>query len=254
MSDVKEAVRRQFEAAAEHYRTSAVHAGGDDLLRMVQAAQLSGVERVLDAGCGAGHASAAVAPYAAEVVALDLSEAMLAQARRLAAERGLSNLVTRWADVEALPFADVTFDRVISRYSAHHWPDPGAALREIRRVLRPGGTFILGDIVAPGAPTLDTFLQTIELLRDPSHVRDHSAAQWINMLAGAGFEAESIFTWSLTLDFPAWLARIHTPPQNAAVIEALFDGSPAEVQAEFQWHKRQSFAISGALYRAIRTP
>jgi SAM-dependent methyltransferase len=153
-----------------------------------------------------------------------------------------------------MPFADATFDRVISRYSAHHWPNPAAALREIRRVLKPGGIFVLGDIVAPDAPALDTFLQTIELLRDPSHVRDHNAAQWAAMLVDAGFDAEIVYTWRLTLDFAAWLARIHTPAQNAAMIESLFEGAPAEVQAEFEWNKRQSFAISGALFRAVRTP
>lgn len=250
MIDVKETVRLQFEAAAGRYRTSAVHAQGEDLDQLLRAAQLTGSERVLDAGCGAGHASAAVAPFAAEVTALDLSEAMLKQTAQLAAARGLTNVTALQADVEAIPCADGVFDRVISRYSAHHWPDPSAALSEIWRVLKPGGMFILGDIIAPEAPALDTFLQTVELLRDPSHVRDHSTRQWLDLMHSAGFRAEAVFTWTLTLNFADWVERISTPAQNIAMIEALFAGAPAEMQAGFQWKPSESFAISGALFRA----
>lgn len=248
-TDVKAAVQQQFGAVAENYRTSAVHAQGEDLARLVAACNLTGVERVLDAGCGAGHASVAVAPYAAEVVALDLTEAMLRQTEQLAAERGLPNVVTLLGDVEAIPAEDVVYDAAVSRYSAHHWPNPAAALRELRRVLKPGGIFVLSDIVAPDAPALDTWLQTIELLRDPSHVRDHSVAQWLTMFTDAGFTASVEYTWRLTLDFQAWLERIATPARNAAMIEALFAGAPAEVRDEFQWMKRGTFAIRGALFR-----
>ncbi len=251
MMDVKQSVQAQFGVAAENYRTSAVHAQGEDLAHLVAAARLTGVERVLDVGCGAGHASVAVAPFAAEVTALDLTDAMLAQAARLTAERGLTNVVTLQGDAEALPRGDAAYDRVISRYSAHHWPNPARALREIHRVLRPGGAFVLSDIVAPDSPALDTFLQTFELLRDPSHVRDHSRHQWLAMLNEAGFEAEVAFEWSLPLDIGPWLARIAAPPQNAAMIEALFASAPAEARAEFQLDKRGMVALRGALFRAV---
>ncbi|MBL8147273.1 MAG: class I SAM-dependent methyltransferase [Anaerolineae bacterium] len=252
-SDVKAAVQQQFGAVAENYRTSTVHAQGEDLAWLVATAQLTGVERVLDAGCGAGHASLAVAPFAAEVVALDLTEAMLHQTEQLASERSLSNVVTLRGDVEAIPAEDAMFDAAVSRYSAHHWPNPAAALSELRRVLKPGGAFVLSDIVAPEAPALDTWLQTIELLRDPSHVRDHSVSQWLMMFADAGFTASVEHTWRLTLDFQSWIERIATPARNAAMIEALFAGAPAEVREEFQLIERGTFAIRGALFRALRS-
>lgn len=248
--DVKTSVQQQFGAVAENYRTSAVHAQGEDLAWLVASAQLTGVERVLDAGCGAGHASAAVAPGAAEVVALDLTDAMLAQVAWLTQERGLSNVTTLQGDVEQIPCGDAEYDRVISRYSAHHWPNPAVALREFRRVLKPGGAFVLSDIVAAEAPALDTWLQTIELLRDPSHVRDHSVSQWFKMLNDAGFSVSVEYTWSLALDIRSWLERIAAPAQNAAMIETLFATAPAEVRAEFQLEKRGTFAIRGALFRA----
>jgi ubiquinone/menaquinone biosynthesis C-methylase UbiE len=247
MTDVKTSVERQFSEAAANYRTSAVHAKGEDLDRMVHVARLNGSERVLDAGCGAGHTALAFAPHVAHVVAYDLSPAMLEQVEALAAERGVRNVEVRQGDVENLPFEDNAFDRVVSRYSAHHWPHPAAALREFHRVVKPGGQFILSDIVAPEAPTLDTFLQAIELLRDPSHVRDHSAGQWTTMLREAGFEAEVAFTWALPLNFNDWVARIGTPALYIEALRALFDGAPSEVREAMDIQADYTFTIPGAL-------
>ena len=81
-------------------------------------------------------------------------------------------------DIEHLEFADGSFDVVVSRYSAHHYPHPAVAIAEIARVLKPGGVFLLADVVSPEDPTADTYMNAIEVLRDPSHVRDHRVDQW----------------------------------------------------------------------------
>src|SRR5690606_16665032 len=116
-----------------------------------------------DAGCGAGHTATTFAPHAAGVVALDFTESMLVQVQQLAAEKGLTNVETRLGDVEALPFEDASFDLVVSRFSAHHWPHPQQALAEFRRVLCPGGRVLIADVVGFDDPTCDTFLNTVEL-------------------------------------------------------------------------------------------
>jgi ubiquinone/menaquinone biosynthesis C-methylase UbiE len=247
MADVKESVQRQFSDVAVNYRNSSVHASGEDLTRMVEAAGLTGMEQVLDAGCGPGHTALAFAPHAAQVVAYDLTPSMLVQVERLAAERGIRNVATRQGDVEDLPFADATFNLVVSRYSAHHWPHPVVALREFNRVLKPGGRFILSDIVAADAPALDTFLQTIELLRDPSHVRDHSIEQWLRMFEQSNFDAQVIFTWDLPLNFDAWVQRMATPALNVTMIKTLFDGAPYEVREAMVVQEDYTFSIPGAL-------
>jgi len=252
MQDVKASVQQQFGNVAVNYATSTVHASGEDMNRMVQLAELSGTEKVLDAGCGAGHTALAFAPHVAEVIAYDLTLSMLDQVNRLAAERGITNLTTQHGDVEMLPFEDGTFDRVVSRYSAHHWPHPARALAEFRRVLKSGGQFILSDIVAEEDPTLDTFLQTIELLRDPSHVRDHSISQWNMMLRDAGFASEVLYTWQLPLDFDAWITRMATPTASVAMIKTLFDGAPSEVRNAMDVQPNYRFQIPGALFRGRR--
>jgi ubiquinone/menaquinone biosynthesis C-methylase UbiE len=249
MDTVKAAVEAQFGRVAENYRTSTVHAGGEDLRRLVEAAALTGGERVLDAGTGAGHTALALAPLAAEVVALDLSAAMLAQGAAQAAERRLANLHFVAGDVEAPDFPPASLDRIVTRYSAHHWPQPGRALAAFRRLLKPGGFLLLADIVGFEAPVLDTHLQAIELLRDPSHVRDHTVAEWQAMLAAAGFACEVLYRWDLPLDFTSWTTRMATPPDAVAMLRRLLAAAPAEVQRGLAVAEDGSFVIPGALIR-----
>jgi ubiquinone/menaquinone biosynthesis C-methylase UbiE len=247
---IKDTVAGQFSPVADNYRTSAVHAAGEDLPAMLAAAALRGDERVLDAGSGAGHTALTFAPHVAHVVGVDLSPAMLAQGERQAQERGLTNMEFRQGDVEALPFAAEAFDLVVSRYSAHHWPHPQRALGEFRRVLRGGGRLLLGDIVSYDDFTADTHLQALELLRDRSHVRDHTVEAWLAMLQAAGFVPQVTFRWALRLDFAAWVERIATPPDDVAAIRRLFDHAPAEVRAVLQIERDDSFTIQGALIKA----
>jgi len=248
--DVKASVQQQFGNAAEKYAVSAVHAQGADLTRMVALAALIGSEIVLDAGCGAGHTALAFAPHCAQVVAYDLTETMLAQVERLASERGLNNVETRQGDVEVLPFEDASFDLVVTRYSAHHWPNPAAALREFRRVVKPGGRVLVSDIVAPEMPVDDTFLQMIELLRDISHVRDHSVSQWLRMFADSGFTAEVAFTWRLPLKFEPWVDRIGTPAPYVEILRRVMTDAPMEARAHFEIQPDFTFTLDGALLMA----
>lgn len=72
---------------------------------------------------------------------------MLEVAAGAAEERHLSNIIFRHGYAEKLPFEDASFEVVINRYSAHHWYDVGQALREVNRVLKPGGALIIMDIM-----------------------------------------------------------------------------------------------------------
>ena len=247
MVDIKQSVQSQFGRVAENYRTSQVHAVGADLQRLIDLVSAQTVLHALDAGCGAGHAAVGIAPHVGDVVAFDLTPTMLEQVTQLAADRGLNNVTTRQGDVEALPFADATFDLVVSRYSAHHWPHPKVAISEIARVLKAGGQFILSDIVAPDDPAQDTFLQALELLRDPSHVRDHCVAQWQAIFNSAGLHAEIDYEWMLELNFIAWVERIQTPPLNIDMLKSLFDGAASEIQTAFAIQETYDFSIPGAL-------
>lgn len=253
--DTKLAVQQQFDQSAGNYVTSPIHADGPDLVPMVRAARLEGHERILDAGCGPGHTALRFARHAAAVVGIDLAESMLDQARRAAAEREITNAEFRQADVENLPFPDASFHVVTTRYSAHHWPNPAAALAEFHRVLRRGpdesGCLLLADVVSWPDFTVDTHFQTIELLRDPSHVRDHTVQQWLDMLETAGFDAEIAHTWEIAIDLPSWTQRVHTRSENVSVIRTLLAYAPGEVRSALQIQPDGSFRMQCALLRGL---
>src|SRR5262249_3436403 len=131
-------IQQRFGAAAARYAESDYHGAGPDLAAMLEAARLRGDERVLDVGCGAGHTALRFAPRVTEVVAVDLTEAMLEQARSLAAARGIANVRCERGDAQALAYPDASFDVVTCRVCAHHFARPERAVREAARVLRPG--------------------------------------------------------------------------------------------------------------------
>jgi SAM-dependent methyltransferase len=245
-------VGEQFGARASAYLKSAVHAQGADLEALAALVPPGGSARVLDLGCGAGHVSFAAAARAGDVVAYDLSAEMLAVVAQAAVERGLANIATQQGAVERLPFPDASFDAVLSRYSAHHWRDVEAALREAARVLKPGGTLGIVDAVTPGVPLFDTFLQSIELLRDPSHVRNYSRAEWQAALVRAGLKPQMLRPYRVRLDFAVWIERMRTPKLQADAIRALQRAMSEEVVRHFGITPDGSFDLDVALFEAMR--
>ncbi|MBJ9978476.1 methyltransferase domain-containing protein [Pseudomonas sp. S75] len=237
-----EVVQRQFGEQASAYLSSTVHAQGTEFALLQAELQGQSAARVLDLGCGAGHVSFQVAPLVAEVVAYDLSQAMLDVVASAAAVRGLDNIVTERGAAERLPFADGAFDFVISRYSAHHWSDLGLALREARRVLKPGGVAAFIDVMSPGSPLLDTYLQSVEVLRDTSHVRDYSAAQWLQTVSDAGLSVRSHSRQRLHLAFASWVERMRTPEPMQVAIRQLQQAMGEEVRQYYQIEADGSFS------------
>jgi ubiquinone/menaquinone biosynthesis C-methylase UbiE len=245
-------VEAQFGPQARAYVESAVHSQGADLEAIGALARALRPDVALDLGAGGGHVAYALAPHARRVVATDLSPAMLAAVAETARGKGLTNIETAEAAAERLPFADETFDFVASRYSAHHWRDFVAGLREARRVMKRGGRAVFADAYSPGEALLDTHLQAIELLRDHSHVRDYSLAQWLDALARAGFAIEACRTSRLRLDFPDWIARMRTPEDNVKAIRALQNASAEETKAHFAIEPDGSFALDVMTVEASR--
>ncbi len=236
-------VTGQYSGQAAAYVASATHAAGEDLDHLETWARQHAGLRALDLGCGGGHVAYRLAPHMAEVTACDLTPAMLDAVRLEADRRSLRNIRTAQGAAESLPFADGGFDLAATRFSAHHWRDVAAGLRELRRVLVPSGRALLIDAVSPGSPLLDTFLQTVELLRDPSHGRNYSPAEWLALLSAAGLAPLSLVARRLRLDFAAWVGRMNTPPAHIAAIRSLQLGASEAVRAHFAIEPDGSFTL-----------
>jgi ubiquinone/menaquinone biosynthesis C-methylase UbiE len=251
-----QAVQDQFDPQAQAYLISAVHAAGPDLAaaRERVARELPTDAQILDVGTGAGHLSFALAPAVARVIALDPAPGMLATVRQAAAARGLPQIETREGSADALPFAAASFDLVCTRYSAHHWFDLPRALAEMRRVVKPGGFILVIDLLGEEQPLVDTHLQSIELLRDTSHVRDRSSAEWCSLLNRAGFERIEHCGWPTRLEFMSWIQRMRTPEALVTAIRMLQGGAPAEVQRALAIEADGSFTARTGLFWARPAP
>lgn len=250
----EQTVHDQFDPKAEAYLHSTVHAQGPDLAHAAglvgRAIPPSGT--ALDVGCGAGHLSFALASRLERVVAVDPSARMLETVATAAAVRGLQQIETHQAGAESLPFCDSAFDLVGTRFSAHHWRSVESGIHEMRRVLAPRGYLLVIDVLGHEDPLVDTHLQTMELLRDPSHVRNRSACEWRKFLAAAGFEDVQEMQWSLRLDFQSWIERMRTPPLQASTIRELQRSAAREVQEMLAFEADGSFSVRTGLFWARR--
>ena len=244
-------VAGQFGPRANAYVESAVHARGEDLAALEAVVAQAPPARALDLGSGGGHVAYLMARHAGSVAAVDLSADMLAAVAETAKAKGLANIETHHASAEWLPFADASFDLVVTRYSAHHWHAFEAGLREARRVAKSGTPAIFMDVFTPGHPLLDTHLQSVELLRDTSHVRNYTLSEWSGALARAGFQLKGVRTWRLHLEFESWIQRMRTPEVFVAAIRALQAGAPQEVRDHFAIAADGSFTIDTMMLEAV---
>jgi ubiquinone/menaquinone biosynthesis C-methylase UbiE len=188
------------------------------------------------------------------MMALDPSPGMLATVSKAAAARGLSQIVTRQGKAESLPFPDASFPLVCTRYSAHHWTRLETATREMGRVLAPGGHALVVDTLGDEDPLVDTFLQSIELLRDPSHVRNRTATEWRSLLWSAQVIELERAEWPTRLEFASWVARMDTPADRVAVIRSMQEAAPREVREALKIEPDGSFTIRTGLFWLRKPP
>ena len=216
-------VQKKFGEAAADYAASPVHAEGPSLARLAELISPAPTWRHLDIGAGAGHTALLFADRVAKVTASDVTPEMLAEVRKAAKARGLGNVITREAPAEDLPFPDTSFHLVTCRLAAHHFRDPAAFVTEAARVLIPGGTFALIDNIAPSDDAIAVPYNTFEKLRDPSHGRCLSLAEWSTLIADAGLDLQSAEVMDQDIPFDPWVARMRCTPQTIARLREMLE-------------------------------
>lgn len=201
-----ESILEQFGANASSYAISKVHAKGSSLKRLVDLLQPQADWQVLDIATGAGHTSFMLAPHVAQVRATDITPQMRRQARQLAEEKGLENVIVESADAHDLPYPDNNFDLVTCRIAPHHFADVAKFVREAARVLKAGGRLAIVDNIVPPGPVGD-YVNAFEKLRDPSHGRCLSAEEWLAVGQDAGLALQQQESLAKEMDFDFWAQR-----------------------------------------------
>ncbi|MEE9274126.1 MAG: class I SAM-dependent methyltransferase [bacterium] len=220
-------VQRIFNQDSDYYITSAPHARSSSLARSVEVLNPEG-GALLDIATGAGHTAFAMAGRCERVIASDLTEGMLASARKLAAEKGVENASFLRGDAESIPVRDGALDYVSVRIAPHHFGDVARAIGEMARVLRPGGKLIYIDNVAPEEPPEAERYNHFERRRDPSHNRCDSLPILVEMMEAAGLRI--LYTENLRkkMDFEEWTQRPNIDEETRAELRRFLENpSPA---------------------------
>ena len=255
MTDQIRRVQEQFGAIAAAYVSSPGHAGGEDLERLVAWGRALAPARALDVATGGGHTALALASVARHVTAYDVTEPMLRAARGLLRDRGATAAFVA-GDVEALPFRDGAFDVVTCRIAAHHFASVPTAVREVRRVLRPGGSFLLQDILGHDDAEAAAFVTEVERRRDPSHVRAYRAVEWKAFLRGAGLTTIDSAIVAKSRPWEEWTARTRMTAGARRELDDFVRGAPERCRAAFDFRlvdgRVESFTDRMLLLRADR--
>ena len=216
----------QFTRQAVPFSTAAAIRNEEALNRIVQWAGAGPDDTVLDVACGPGLLACAFARVAKHATGVDMTPAMLEQARKVQQEQGLANVSWQPGNVYSLPFPQAQFSIVSSRFAFHHLQDPLLALREMKRACKHGGTIVVADM-AP-VPAKAAALDAAERLRDPSHVRALPVHELRGLFEQAGLAAPQVNSYRMEGELEELLARSFPNEGDADRLRKVFADSLAD--------------------------
>lgn len=233
MDETKLNSQKQFGQHAEAYVESKIHKEGSDLKMLVEMADLTERDVLLDVATGGGHTANAFATRVNRVIALDLTKEMLEAAKKFVNEKGHFNVEFIQGDAENLPFQVQAFDLVTCRIAPHHFPNIERFVSEVFRVLKPGGQLLLDDNVAPELDLYDQFYNKIEKLRDYSHFRAWKKSEWIQMLEKKGFIIQEWRRFEKRFVFEPWVSRMGLSQSEIENLNQFIIDSPSSIIEKF---------------------
>ena len=215
----------QFTRQASQFAASPALHNAAALALLVEAARPRADDVSLDVACGPGTVVTAFARSVRRAEGLDATEAMLAEARRLAAGAGVENVAWHRGDVYALPFAAAAFDIVSCRFAFHHLEAPARALAEMVRVCRPGGRIVLCDAVASDDPAKAAAFNAMERHRDPSTVAFRPLGFLLALFRDAGLPEPTARFYQVPAERDRLLAASFPANADRAGLRAMIDRS-----------------------------
>jgi SAM-dependent methyltransferase len=216
----------QFTRQATPFANSTAMRHEDALKLLVDFSGAVADDTVLDVACGPGLVVAAFAKTCRRAAGIDITPAMIEKAREHAAALSLSNVDWHIGNVLPLPFPDRSFSVVVSRFAFHHFVDPLAVLREMKRVAT--RRVVIADMIASDDPVRAAGLNRMEKLRDPSHARTLPLAELRGLFADAGLPAPRETFYDVRGELERLLAASFPEPGDIPVIRQMFADSLAD--------------------------
>jgi ubiquinone/menaquinone biosynthesis C-methylase UbiE len=215
----------QFTRQAAQFAASPVHHNQAALDLLVDAAAPKPADVTLDVACGPGSVVMTFARRVRGAEGLDATEAMLAEARKLAATEGVANVAWHRGDAYALPFADAAFDIVSCRYAFHHMQETSRALAEMIRVCRPGGRIVVCDAIASDDPEKAAALNAMERHRDPSTVAFRPLAFYTGAFREAGLPKPDMRFYGVPVERERLVGMAYPANDDRAGLRAMIDAA-----------------------------
>jgi SAM-dependent methyltransferase len=229
--------------------------GNDDpaVAPVVELAEPRRTDVCLDYGSGVGQAAFAVAPLVHRLEAVDDDGEILREAERLGAELGCDTITYRQCDLLALPFSPSSFDLVLCHLVLHRLVEPLAALRELHRVVRPGGRIVVFDAVVD--ESTDRYFNELARLREPRHWRHYRVEEYEELFRLAGLREIGRSVTRLSVDLDAWAEAGLASPDDLGVISSRLRSYPVAVQVALDVayaDQRASFSFDAMAVRLER--
>lgn len=222
--------RERFSRTAALFAASRAARDLAQVESLLQLAEPSREDLLLDVACGPGRLLAAFAPYVRYTVGVDLTREMLMIARKARLDQAVHPLGFVLGEGERLPFRDGAFTLVTTTLAVHHYADPGRVVAEMQRVCRSGGKVAVADIVGAADDAKRALANEIERLRDPSHVAVLSAAGLEDLLTSRGLAVTGRASGSIRRGLEEWCQVAGTPPEVVPRVRAkLVDSRPGDL-------------------------
>lgn len=243
MSDeIKRSVQEVFSKHKQSYIDSATHKNQSDLEAIISWLKPDRSQKALDIATGGGHVAKALSSHYGTVFATDLTKDMLQNsASHLTGHTNIEYVV---ADAENLPFIDESFNVVTCRIAPHHFPNPDTFIREVNRVMKQNGQFLMIDNIAPEDDALDEFYNTFEKKRDYSHVRALKVSEWETLFHQHDFTIKKRLTRKKNMPFPDWVKRTLQKENDRQAVESYFLQASPEARNHFSVEIRSGSVVS----------
>jgi ubiquinone/menaquinone biosynthesis C-methylase UbiE len=214
-------ILEQFTRQAIPFAEMPAHSNDEAIRLLIDKAGIGPEDTVLDVACGPGLVACSLAEIARHVTGLDLTPAMIEQARTRQRAKGLTNLTWLVGDAVPLPFRSASFSVVVTRFSFHHFLDPKAVLAEMVRVCLPGGRVAVVDVFTRSPEQADAY-NRVEKLRDPSHVRALSLEELTGLYHDIGLREVKTAFYKMPMGLEELLARSFPNAGDADRIRRMF--------------------------------
>lgn len=215
-----ESIISQFTKQAIPFTQLSEHSNQYGFELIVELAKPQKGDTVLDIACGPGIVACELVKFVSHVTGIDITPAMIEQAKQMQKERKLNNITWKIGDIITLPFDDSSFSLVITRYSFHHLLNPPKVLDEMIRVCKPDGRIVIID-VTPESSKANEY-NSVEKLRDPSHVKAFTFRELSKMMEESGLVNLETKCQNLEMELDKLLEASFPPHGNKEKIQHLF--------------------------------